>query len=456
MRPNRSEIPVGRTTLLVWSGLVAVGGAATLASGQAAAGALVILALLLAIASPIGALYATCAAIPLVFRPIDVGSLELGLLELGTLITVAGTLIRYVFDLVEGRQRPVLRDSGASGIWVLPALLLLVGTFSLVWMPFNAHVAEALRTWRWVVVEPLLLFALARMAIARDGHVPLTLAIVLPAGIVALAAVWQFGSASSEFSVDEVHRSTATYLHPNNLALYLERAAMLAVVPALFLRSRSRVSLFVLAAVLFAGLAATFSRGAILGVASGFVLVLLAHPIRNGWKFLGAGALTVVAAFALTAGTRFSGADSSGFLDTRQYLWAGATRMVRDFPLSGIGLDQFLWLNQSRYVDPAIWSERYTSHPHNLLLDSWLSLGLPGLMLLLAFSIVLGWVVWRARHGRVTLNPWQLGALGCLGAGLGHGLVDNGYFLADLSAFTWLAIALLAGAPSGITLKNGD
>ncbi len=35
--------------------------------------------------------------------------------------------------------------------------------------------------------------------------------------------------------------------------------------------------------------------------------------------------------------------------------------------------------------------------------------------------------------------------MGCLGAGLGHGLVDNGYFLADLSALTWLAIAMIVG-----------
>ena len=56
--------------------------------------------------------------------------------------------------------------------------------------------------------------------------------------------------------------------------------------------------------------------------------------------------------------------------------------MLRDFPSRGIGLDQFLWLNRSRYIDPHIWNERYTSHPHNLLLDSWLSLGLPGLALL--------------------------------------------------------------------------
>jgi hypothetical protein len=49
-----------------------------------------------------------------------------------------------------------------------------------------------------------------------------------------------------------------------------------------------------------------------------------------------------------------------------------------------------------------------------------------------------------ARSGRMHLHSWQLGAIACLGAGLGHGLVDNGYFLADLAALTWLSIALMA------------
>jgi O-antigen ligase len=298
-----------------------------------------------------------------------------------------------------------------------------------------------------VIVEPVLIFALARIAIRRDGPGVLAIAIVLPAGMVSLAAVWQLVSKSSNFSVDDVHRSTATYLHPNNLSLYLERVVMLALVPGMMLRGRIRWGFLAVSAVLLVGVAVTFSRGALLGVAVGCSVALLAHPVRHGWKLLGVGALGALVTFALVAGTRFSGSDSSGFVETRRYLWTGSVRMLWDFPITGIGLDQFLWLNQSRYIDPRIWSERYTSHPHNLVLDSWLSLGVPGLALLAIFLISGGWIIWKSRLGRIELSPWQLGALACLGAGLGHGLVDNGYFLADLSALTWLAIALIGVAP---------
>lgn len=412
-------------------------------SGGPIAGALLVLSVPLAVASPQGALYASCAAIPLVFQPIHVGSLQLGLLEIGVVIATVGAAFRLAYELSEESARLSFGRVDHWAAWLLPGLLLLVGTLSLVWMPFDAHRAEALRTWRWVIVEPLALYVLARMAIARDGPKPLTAAMVIPAGVVSLAAVWQLVSASSSFSVDEVHRSTATYLHPNNLALYLERAFMLVCVPALFVRSRIRWVLLGLSVVLMAGLATTFSRGALLGMGFGFAVVLLAHPVRFGFRWLSAVGLAIVCSFVLLAGDRFAGSESSGLGETRRYLWTGAVRLIRDFPLTGIGLDQFLWLNQRRYIDPRIWSERYVSHPHNLILDSWLSLGIPGVLLLAIFVIAGGLIVWRARSGATELSPWQLGALGCLAAGFGHGMVDNGYLLADLSAMTWLAMALL-------------
>jgi O-antigen ligase len=440
------ELSIDRTVLLVWAASIAVGAAAWEFSGTPVAGACLVLAILLSTASPSGALYATCAAIPLVFRPIEIGSLQLGLLELGILVTAAGTALRTLFDFIENRRNPNHVWIGSRMSWILAILLVSAGTLSLVWMPYGTHRAEALRTWRWVIVEPILLFVLARMTVALHGRALLTTAIVLPATVVSIGAIWQLGFSSSGFSVDDVQRSTSTYLHPNNLALYLERAAMLALAPALFLRSRFRLIFLVLVALLALGVASTFSRGALLGLGAGCAVILLAHPVRHGWRILAGGFAVVVATFALLAGSRFSGSDSSGFVDTRRYLWEGARNMLRDFPITGIGLDQFLWLNQSRYIDPRIWSERYASHPHNLMLDSWLSLGVLGLALLGLFIGLGAWIVFRSHTGRAHLSPWQLGAIGCLAAGLGHGLVDNGYFLADLSAMTWLAIALVVGS----------
>ena len=64
--------------------------------------------------------------------------------------------------------------------------------------------------------------------------------------------------------------------------------------------------------------------------------------------------------------------------ETRIDLWKAGAAMIRDFPVSGIGLDQFLYWHPVRYIVPENWSERYVSHPHNIVLDFWLSLGVLG------------------------------------------------------------------------------
>ncbi len=443
MAGTQIDTDTGRLALLVWGGLLMTGFGAWLGSGTPFAGAAIVIAVLLATASPAGALFATCAGIPLIFHPIAVGSLHLGLLELGILATAMGTGFRFLFDLMSGgvaEYRGVLRPWPT---WLLAGILGLVGTLSLAWMPFTSHRAEALRSWRWVIAEPVIVFLLARVAIARTGRPMLVLAIAAPAAIVAAAAVWQQTDPGTDFSVDAVHRSTATYLHPNNLALYLERAFFLVAVPAIFIQGRVRWVLAVLAGIVSLGIVTTFSRGVFLGFGVGGAVLLAAHPIRRGWSILGFGMAGLGTAFGLLATQRLAGSGSSGFVAVRGILWEDSARMLRDFPMTGIGLDQFLWLHRQRYIDPRIWDERYVSHPHNLMLDAWLSLGVAGFLTLALFVTLGSWVIWQSRRGRRALDGWQLGALASLGAGLGHGIVDNGYFLPDLAVMTWLSIALL-------------
>lgn len=428
---------------IVWGAMLSTGLGVWLGSGTPVAGAAIVIAVLLATASPTGAFYAVCASIPLVFHPITVGSLQLSLLELGILVTLAGSCFRFAFDATPGNRSIDSELFRPELSWALVAVVLAVGTGSLVWMPFDTHLAEALRTWRWVIVEPIIAFGLARLAIARNGRAWLVIALAIPGGFVALAALMQLANETSDFAVDAVHRSTATYLHPNNLALYLERILFLLLVPGILLKDRIRLPLLLAAGLVALGCGATFSRGAMLGVLAGGVVFLLAHPIRRGWSILGFGAAALVIGFGLVSSERLAGANSSGLMETRRYLWIDSLEIIRDFPWTGIGLDQFLWLHRQRYIDPRIWSERYTSHPHSIVLDAWLSLGVPGLIALLLFLIAGGRLMWSVRRGRRKLDPWQLGALAGLGAGLGHGLVDNAYFLSDLSVLTWICIAIV-------------
>jgi O-antigen ligase len=101
---------------------------------------------------------------------------------------------------------------------------------------------------------------------------------------------------------------------------------------------------------------------------------------------------------------------------------------------------------------PTAWEEFNLSHPHNLVLDFWLRLGLLGVGIL-AWLLVgffrQGWNAYR----RLPEGWDRLLVLGLL-AGMvnfvAHGLVDNAFFLVDL-AFVFVLMLALVQIPRQVT-----
>jgi O-antigen ligase len=142
--------------------------------------------------------------------------------------------------------------------------------------------------------------------------------------------------------------------------------------------------------------------------------------------------------------------------------------MLRDHPVFGIGPDQFLYYYSDTYTTRpywvTVWDGKPTSlamdptlsHPHNLALDLWLSVGLVGLA---GFALALGnlWLrcarLWRA-GAAASVGRWPaavaLGIGASVFAGVAHGLVDNGYFLPDLALAFWMSAALI------VVLERGE
>jgi O-antigen ligase len=119
--------------------------------------------------------------------------------------------------------------------------------------------------------------------------------------------------------------------------------------------------------------------------------------------------------------------------------------MVRDHPLLGVGLDNFLYQYRTYYVLPTAWEEFNLSHPHNLVLDFWLRLGLPGLAVAVWLLIAFFRQGWQAYH-RLPEGAERLLVLGLMGgmvAVIAHGLVDNAFFLVDLAFAFMLMVALV-------------
>jgi O-antigen ligase len=119
--------------------------------------------------------------------------------------------------------------------------------------------------------------------------------------------------------------------------------------------------------------------------------------------------------------------------------------MIRDHPFLGVGMDNFLYHYRGGYLRPEAAAEPNLSHPHNLLLNFWLQMGILGL-------VAVGWLlgslglIWR-RLWRLPQAPEDRALLaGLAGAAVdlvAHGLVDNSYFLVDLAFHFWLSAALL-------------
>ncbi|HEY7835806.1 MAG TPA: O-antigen ligase family protein, partial [Ktedonobacterales bacterium] len=154
----------------------------------------------------------------------------------------------------------------------------------------------------------------------------------------------------------------------------------------------------------------------------------------------------------------------------RTLVWLAAWHMIRDHPVWGIGLDQFLyhystlytshpyWITALNGQPTQVWREPTLAHPHNLVLDLWLSAGLLGLVGFAVVVCALGWRcmrLWRewraARSSGAANSQWvavvAVGVMGSVLASLVHGMVDSAYFVPDLALLFWwsVGLALLAG-----------
>jgi putative inorganic carbon (HCO3(-)) transporter len=399
----------------------------------------------LAVVSPVAATAAVAASTPLIFHPVQLRGSQFSLLELSLLIGSLGLGIRLAMAVVSRRLTSSLRV--LLGHWqtsLAAALLIVLGCLSLLTIADPRHRPESVRDLRVVVVEPVAALVLTRWSLRQRGGAVLAIGLLGAGLAVAAIAILQVVSGRGEVIGNGVGRATGPYPHPNNLALYLERIGLFAAAIAL-VEPRLRRIVLPIAIVVATGLAATLSRGAMLAVFAGAALLLGIVRPNRGWRWLAVGAALIAIVFAATAGDRLFSTGTAGATSSRELIWRSSLRMAGDHPLYGVGLDQFLYQYAPRYVTPAGWPERYTSHPHNLILDFWLRLGLAGVALLIGIVALCVWQVLRLRRSndRADRRVLAVAAATLLTGGAAHGLVDNGFFLPDLAVLTWIAIALL-------------
>ncbi len=322
--------------------------------------------------------------------------------------------------------------------------LLLVATLSLF---FTERLGLALTEYRVVIVEPIIFYFLLR-AIRPSGREMWRLldGFVLGGLMVAGIGLWQYGTGHEALITAEegLMRLRSIYGSPNNVALYLGRILPLLLALAwLGGPTHGRRRWLYGAAAVPVGLAIllTFSRGGLLlGVPVGFLVIFWVWQKRNGrspWPWLilfaAAGAIGLLIAQRIPAlAGRMDLTSATSFF--RINLWRASLSMIADHPLTGVGLDNFLYAYRGRYIFDAAWQEPNLNHPHNIVLDFATRLGLLGLLVGGWLFYSLGRTLRRAMH-RVTAEwqPVAVGLAGSLAAILAHGLVDHSFFLIDLA-----------------------
>jgi putative inorganic carbon (HCO3(-)) transporter len=435
---------VDRAALLA---IVFSGAPVVLGADGAATAVVLIVCLVAGMASPLAATAAVVLALPFTYRSVPIGGSVFSPLELAIGLLVAS---HGLSALRRGRTTgPPGRARLLTGIGLPVIVFLAAATVSLATVADPAHRHESLREYRLVIAEPILFYLSARLTLRmRHGRRVVAAALVAGGVVVAACAIAQL-LLGLGVATDGVQRATVTYPHPNNLSFFLERVGTFAAGAALVLqRSRWRAIVAGSALIVFLGVGATLSRGAVVSVIVGVATLMLLTG--RGRKVL-VPSISMIGVIAILFTTLASGRlidlGGSGRWPTRFFIWRSSLAMALDHPLWGVGLDQFLYLYWRRYVEPGGWPERYTSHPHNLFLDLWLRVGILG-------AGAFAWVCTRGAHlarrslssGGLPAMPYVAGATAALVTGLAHGMVDNGFFLPDVALMTWLFVAWLDAA----------
>ena len=381
-----------------------------------------------------------------------------------------------------------LRDR--IGPFALPIAAFVLAAGISVLIAFSHRVA--LRAFREEVFEPVLYVCLAMFCLrTRQDVARLLLAMLLSGLVVALLGVAQYFLFRSQLVLesDGIRRVHAMYGSANSIGLFFDYVLPIGLA-LLLVRAWTTTSIWrskwviigaiVICLPMLLVLYLSQSRGAWVAVGIAFIFIL-ALSIRNRKGLLVGGLIGIFILGAIVfvfhrpilnffiAGHQ----DINGIstLTKRLFLWLSALRMIRDHIWFGVGMENWLcyYSPNTVCVDPAIihhyWilqnpftgastglqDEPTLSHPHNIFLHVWVSMGLFGLLAFIAVLVLFFWLFGRILlflHKRRTERDaamwWMTIGVGtAMLAGVIQGQVDSSFLAQDLSFCFWMLVTAL-------------
>ena len=141
---------------------------------------------------------------------------------------------------------------------------------------------------------------------------------------------------------------------------------------------------------------------------------------------------------------------------SRTIIWSHAVYGIKDFPVTGMGMDSFDQLVEVAYPTEAIVPLSIITHAHNQLLQVALDLGLPGLVAYLALLMIgaaLTVFAWRGSS-----DVWGRAVAAGIGAGLlasfVFGITDTVPLGSKPSLLFWGLLAVLVTLWQRVNVKR--
>jgi len=386
---------------------------------------------------------------PFFLFPVELYRFAFPMSELLILITTSAWILRVFASW--GRQRQSEISSYSVSIQQFLTNLhpldygviawVFLGFVSLLWAEWRG---VAITEFRTMIVEPALFYAIFRsIPFNRQLIIKLVDTLLLAGIMVATIGLYLYITGQSVITAEEgTRRLASVYGSPNNVGLFLGRCIPFALAYSLITINRKRrIFSAVALSIMLLAAALTVSVGAILvGIPAAIAAVMLivwkkrAIPPLIGFGVLGSAAVAVLVNVSARFASLLDLSQGTNFIRLR--VWESAVNIIRDNPLLGLGLDQFLYAYRGHYIRPdAIW-DRDLSHPHNFLLDFWTRLGLFG-VLLFAYIQFYFWVTLlkllkTLKQVDKHLYAISVGIAGSMINLLAHGLIDNSVFVLDL------------------------
>lgn len=350
----------------------------------------------------------------------------------------------------------------------------------------------AVRAFHEEIAAPLLYGLLVLCCLrTRQDLLRLLWALLGSALIIALTGLLQYF-----FFANQLHtslgdqRAHGLYGSANSIGLFFDYALPLALALLIFQVRKAALqagkwwpvlALLIACLPLVAVLIFSQSLGSALALPLALLFILALSVRRRRTLLIGASALLLLALgggivlrqpIAHLLATWHDSSRGISTITKRYYLWQSAIQMIQHRLWFGVGMDNWLCYYSPNTACPAslthfphFWipyipgthqltglsDEPTLSHPHNIFLHVWASIGIFGL---LAFVTVLGLFFWlfarivqtlrrSSQAQRDSLEWIVLGTGGAMLAALGQGLIDSSFLEQDLAFCFWTLVVVL-------------